>query len=252
MEEDSGVSAEQTRSSRSRRACRQAAARQGSRRQAENGSDQGMTRNRHFRAETVACRAGAPGRRPAGGREDAGGATAWPVVAAAGHDRSAGRGCPAAAPVAGALTLFLLAGLIPETVATYNTPPLVLLARPLDLLFLSASLRLGGAARARVHSAAARPLASILLLGWPLAASTRGYRRHLVQGPARRYALIGGVGSGGCRRLMVFHALLHGAADPAGELMFPARGRLRWLGRAAGRLLGAARPGDCQRLRRGR
>jgi hypothetical protein len=37
-----------------------------------------------------------------------------------------------------ALTLFLLAGLIPETVATYNTPPLVLLARPLDLLFLSA------------------------------------------------------------------------------------------------------------------
>src|SRR6266545_3828374 len=120
-------------SSRSRRAVPP-----GSRRQAENGSDRGLTRNRHFRAETDACRAGAPGRRPAG------------------------------------MTLFLLAALIPETVAAYNPPPLVLLARPLDLLFFSAFY--GSVAlivREFMRRRAVR-WASILLLGWPLAASTKG------------------------------------------------------------------------------
>src|SRR6266496_2550874 len=148
-------------SSRSRRAVPP-----GSRRQAENGSDRGLTRNRHFRAETDACQAAG---RP-GGREDAGGAQPGsPSRLRAVIEAPAG-----AARRPAALTLFLLAALIPETVAAYNPPPLVLLARPLDLLFFSAFY--GSVAlivREFMRRRAVR-WASILLLGWPLAASTKG------------------------------------------------------------------------------
>lgn len=72
-----------------------------------------------------------------------------------------------------ALALFFLAALIPEAVATCNSPPL-LLDRPADVLFLSAfygSIALG--VREFMHRHSAR-WASVLLLGMAAGAVNEG------------------------------------------------------------------------------
>jgi hypothetical protein len=133
-----------------------------------------------------------------------------------------------------ALTLFLLAGLIPETVATYNTPPLVLLARPLDLLFLSAFY--GSVAllvREFMRRRAVR-WASILLLGMAAGCINEG----IIAGTWYKvqdggYALIGGMAPAVAVGLTVFHAL-YSTVLPIllVELMFPRVAGCRWLGRS--------------------
>jgi hypothetical protein len=133
-----------------------------------------------------------------------------------------------------ALTLFFCAGLVPETVATYNSPPLLLLTSPLAFLFISAFY--GSVAllvREFVRRRAAR-WASFLLLGLAAGAVNEG----IIAGTWYKvqyhgYALIGGVNPAVAVGLSVFHAL-YSTLLPIllAELVFPRVAGCRWLGPA--------------------
>ncbi len=108
-----------------------------------------------------------------------------------------------------ALTLFFGAALIPETVATFNSPPLLLLTRPATYLFISAFY--GSVAllvREYMRSRAAR-WTGVLLVGMAAGAVNEGIIAgtwYKVQYPG--YALVGGVDPAVATGLTVFHALV--------------------------------------------
>jgi hypothetical protein len=108
-----------------------------------------------------------------------------------------------------ALTLFVLAGLIPETVATFNSPPRLLLARPAVLLFISAFY---GSVALLVREYIRRRApgwAGVLLLGMAAGAINEGIIAgtwYKVQYPG--YAMIGGFDPAVAVGLTVFHALV--------------------------------------------
>ena len=130
-----------------------------------------------------------------------------------------------------ALTLFFGAALIPETVATFNSPPLLLLTRPATYFFISAFY--GSAAllvREYLRSRAVR-WAGVLLLGMGAGAINEGIIAgtwYKVQYPG--YALIGGIDPGVAAGLTVFHALVSTALPIfLAELIFPDVAGRRWL-----------------------
>jgi hypothetical protein len=130
-----------------------------------------------------------------------------------------------------ALTLFFGAALIPETVATFNSPPLLLLTRPATYFFISAFY--GSVAllvREYLRSRAAR-WAGVLLLGMAAGAVNEGIIAgtwYKVQYPG--YALIGGIDPGVAAGLTVFHALVSTALPIfLAELIFPEVAGRRWL-----------------------
>ena len=130
-----------------------------------------------------------------------------------------------------ALTLFFGAALIPETVATFNSPPLLLLTRPATYFFISAFY--GSVAllvREYLRSRAAR-WAGVLLLGMAAGAVNEGIIAgtwYKVQYPG--YSLIGGVDPAVAVGLTVFHALVSTALPIfLAELIFPSVAGRRWL-----------------------
>ena len=130
-----------------------------------------------------------------------------------------------------ALTLFFGAALIPETVATFNSPPLLLLSRPATYFFISAFY--GSVAllvREYLRSRAAR-WAGFLLLGMAAGAVNEGIIAgtwYKVQYPG--YALIGGIDPAVATGLTVFHALVSTALPIfLAELIFPDVAGRRWL-----------------------
>jgi hypothetical protein len=130
-----------------------------------------------------------------------------------------------------ALTLFFGAALIPETVATFNSPPLLLLTRPATYFFISAFY--GSVAllvREYLRSRAPR-WAGVLLLGMAAGAVNEGIIAgtwYKVQYPG--YALIGGIDPGVAAGLTVFHALVSTALPIfLAELIFPDVADRRWL-----------------------
>ncbi len=130
-----------------------------------------------------------------------------------------------------AITLFFLAALIPETVATYNSPPLLLLTRPWTLLFLGAfygSVTL--LVREFMHG---RPAswASVLLLGMAAGAINEGIIAGTwYQAQYSGYVLVHGVDPAVAVGLTVFHAL-YSTVLPIllAELMFRRVASDRWL-----------------------
>jgi hypothetical protein len=127
--------------------------------------------------------------------------------------------------------VFFGAALIPETVATFNSPPLLLLTRPATYLFISAFY--GSVAllvREYLRSRAAR-WAGILLLGMAAGAVNEGIIAgtwYKVQYPG--YALIGGVDPAVATGLTVFHALVSTVLPIfLAELIFPDVADRRWL-----------------------
>jgi hypothetical protein len=132
-----------------------------------------------------------------------------------------------------ALTLFFGAGLIPETVATFNSPPLLLLTRPPVFLFISAFY--GSVAllvREFLRGRNSR-WASVLLLGMAAGAVNEGVIAgtwYKVQYPG--YALVGGVDPAVAVGLTVFHALVSTILPILlVELIFPDMAGRRWLSR---------------------
>jgi len=130
-----------------------------------------------------------------------------------------------------ALTLFFGAALIPETVATFNSPPLLLLTRPATYLFISAFY--GSVAllvREYMRSRAAR-WTGVLLLGMAAGAVNEGIMAgtwYKIQYPG--YALIGGVDPAVAAGLTVFHALVSTVLPILlVELIFPGVADRRWL-----------------------
>ena len=130
-----------------------------------------------------------------------------------------------------ALTLFFGAALIPETVATFNSPPLLLLTRPATYFFISAFY--GSVAllvREYLRSRAAR-WAGVLLLGMAAGAVNEGIIAgtwYKVQYPG--YALLGGIDPAVAAGLTVFHALVSTALPIfLAELIFPGVADRRWL-----------------------
>jgi hypothetical protein len=132
-----------------------------------------------------------------------------------------------------ALTLFFMAGLIPETVATYNSPPLLLLTRPIVFLFISAFY--GSVAllvREYIHRRSAR-WAGVLLLGMAAGCVNEG----IIAGTwykvgYRGYVLIGGVNPAVAVGLTVFHALVSTILPILlAELIFPHVADRSWIGR---------------------
>ncbi len=130
-----------------------------------------------------------------------------------------------------ALALFFGAALIPETVATFNSPPLLLLTRPATYLFISAFY--GSVAllvREYLRSRAAR-WAGVLLLGMAAGAVNEGIIAgtwYKVQYPG--YALIGGVDPAVATGLTVFHALMSTVLPIfLAELIFPDVAGRHWL-----------------------
>ncbi len=106
------------------------------------------------------------------------------------------------------LTLLLLGGLIPETIATSNTPLVAYLANPALLLFLCAFY--GCAALLLRDAWRARNLgwASVILLGVSFGAMNEG----VIAGtwwkiPAKGYTLTGGVNWGWATALTMFHVV---------------------------------------------
>ena len=133
------------------------------------------------------------------------------------------------------MTLFFAAGLIPESVATFNTPPLRLLTSPASLLFISAFY---GSVALLVREFWRRTRAgwaAVLLLGMAGGAINEGiiagtwYR---VQYPG--YALVGGIDPAVAAGLTVFHALVSAVLPILlVELAFPAAAGRAWLPRPA-------------------
>lgn len=136
------------------------------------------------------------------------------------------------------LTLFAIAAVIPESVATFNSPPLLLLTRPQVLLFLCAFY--GSAAllvREFMRRRSGRWVA-VLLLGMAAGAVNEGIIAgtwYKVQYPG--YAMVGPVDPAVATGLTVFHALVSTILPILlVELMFPQVARRPWLrpGPAAG------------------
>jgi hypothetical protein len=131
-----------------------------------------------------------------------------------------------------ALTLFLVAGLIPETVATFNSPPRLLLTRPVVFLFISAFY--GSVALLVREYMRRRPCirwAGVLLLGMAAGAVNEGIIAgtwYKAQYPG--YAMISGLDPAVAVGLTVFHALVSTVLPIfLVELMFPAIAGRRWL-----------------------
>lgn len=130
-----------------------------------------------------------------------------------------------------AVTLFFLAGLIPETVATFNSPPLLLLTRPAVFLFISAFY--GSVAllvREYIRSRQVR-WAGVLLLAAAAGAVNEGIIAgtwYEAQYPG--YALIGGFDPAVAVGLTIFHMLVS-AILPIFlvEIIFPDVAGRRWL-----------------------
>ena len=140
-----------------------------------------------------------------------------------------GRSWPAAA------ALFFGAGLIPESVLTFNTPPLRLLTSPASLLFISAFYGSVALLVREFWRRTSAPPAAILLLGMAAGAVNEGiiagtwYR---VQYPG--YALIGGLDPAAAAGLTVFHALASTIVPILlVELAFPRIAARPWLPRPA-------------------
>ncbi len=132
-----------------------------------------------------------------------------------------------------ALTLFVSAGLIPETVATQNSPPLQLLTRPAAFLFISAFY--GSAALLVREFRRRRPARwpGVLLLGAAAGCVNEGIIAgtwYQVQYPG--YSMIGPVDPAVAVGLTVFHALVSTALPILlAELIFPLVAGRCWLGR---------------------
>ena len=132
-----------------------------------------------------------------------------------------------------AVTLFFLAALIPETVATYNSPPLLLLTRPWAVLFLASFY---GSVALLVREFLRRRQAgwvSVLLLGMAAGAVNEG----IIAGTWYKaqysgYTLVHGVDPAVAVGLTTFHAL-YSTVLPIllAEPMFRHVARDRWLGR---------------------
>jgi hypothetical protein len=131
------------------------------------------------------------------------------------------------------LTLVLLGGLIPETIATSNTPPVVYLANPvlfglICALYGCAALLLREAWRAR-HLG----WTSVILLGVSFGAMNEG----VIAGkwwmiPAKGYTLTGGVNWGWATALTIFH-IVYSMVIPilVVEALFPRVAGGPWLRR---------------------
>ncbi len=134
---------------------------------------------------------------------------------------------------AAVLTLFFLAALIPETVATYNSPPLLLLTRPWDLLFLGSFY--GSVALLVREFRHHRPVrwTSVLLLGMAAGAINEGIIAGTwYEAKYKGYVLIGGVDPAVAVGLTVFHTLVSTVLPIVlADLIFPAIAGRRWLGR---------------------
>ena len=130
-----------------------------------------------------------------------------------------------------ALTLFVIAALIPESVATFNSPPLLLLTRPYVLLFLCAFY---GSVALLVREFIRRRhprWAAVLLLGAAAGAVNEGIIAgtwYKVQYPG--YALVGPLDPAVAVGLTVFHALVSTILPILlVELMFPQIASSPWL-----------------------
>ncbi|HEX3272910.1 MAG TPA: hypothetical protein VHR15_19860 [Ktedonobacterales bacterium] len=131
------------------------------------------------------------------------------------------------------LTLLLLGGLIPETIATSNTPLIAYLADPKLLLFLCAFY--GCAALLLRDAWRARNLgwASMILLGVSFGAMNEG----VIAGtwwkiPAKGYTLTGGVNWGWATALTMFHVVYSMVISIlVVELLFPRVASQPWLRR---------------------
>jgi hypothetical protein len=134
-----------------------------------------------------------------------------------------------------ALTLFLGAALVPETIATFNSPPARLLTSPYLYLFLSAFY--GSVALLVREFLRRRPArwSAVLLLGMAAGAVNEGIIAgtwYKVQ--YRGYALIGGFDPAVATGLTVFHALVSTLLPIAlANILFPKVASKRWLGRPA-------------------
>jgi len=132
-----------------------------------------------------------------------------------------------------AVTLFFLAALIPETVATYNSPPLLLITKPWVLLFISAFY--GSVALLVREFRRSRPArwASILLLGMAAGCINEGIIAGTwYKNQYKGYTLIGGVDPAVAVGLTAFHTLFSTVLPILlAELMFPRVARDRWLGK---------------------
>jgi hypothetical protein len=134
-----------------------------------------------------------------------------------------------------ALTLFLGAALIPETVATFNSPPLRLLTSPGLYLFLSAFY--GSVALLVREFQRCRPArwAAVLLLGMAAGAVNEG----IIAGTwyevqYRGYTLVAGFDPALATGLTVFHALVSTVLPIVlANILFPEVAGERWLRRPA-------------------
>ena len=158
-----------------------------------------------------------------------------PAALAAGPPGAAapGPGRPRTWPAA--VTLFFGAALIPETIATFNSPPLLLLSRPATFLFLSAFY--GSVAllvREFLRSRAAG-WAAVLLLGMAAGAINEGIIAGTwYEAQYHGYALVGSFDPAVAAGLTVFHALVSTVVPILlVELAFPAAAGERWLRRPA-------------------
>jgi len=131
------------------------------------------------------------------------------------------------------LTLLLLGGLIPETIATSNTPLVAYLADPKLLVFLCAFY--GCAALLLRDAWRARNLgwASVILLGVSFGAMNEGViaaKWWMI--PAKGYTLTGGVNWGWATALTMFH-VVYSMVIPilVVELLFPRVANQPWLRR---------------------
>jgi hypothetical protein len=131
------------------------------------------------------------------------------------------------------LTLLLLSGLIPETIATSNTPPIAYLGNPVLLVFLcafygSAALLLRDAWRARNLG-----WASVITLGVAFGALNEGVLAgKWWEVPQKGYTLTSGVNWGWATALTIFHTVVSMVIPILiVELLFPAIARQPWLRR---------------------
>jgi hypothetical protein len=134
-----------------------------------------------------------------------------------------------------AVSLFVLAALIPESVATFNTPPLVLLTRPVALPFLCAFYGSAGLL-VREFARRRRPRwVAVIMLGMAAGALNEGIIAgtwYKVQYPG--YAMVGPVDPAVAVGLTVFHTLVSTILPILlAELMFPRIAGQSWVsGRA--------------------
>src|SRR5262245_26518347 len=147
------------------------------------------------------------------------------------------------------LTLLLLGGLIPETIATSNSPLIAYIAKPALLLFLCAFY--GCAALLLRDAWRARNLgwASVILLGVSFGAMNEG----VIAGtwwkiPAKGYTLTGGVNWGWATALTMFHIVYSMVISIlVVELLFPRVASQPWL-RRRGTIIAATVLGMTQLL----